>query len=458
MLTYIYIGQVYKATWLPKKLLVACKVIKVTPKLSHLEDSFQQELAAYAELSGAYILKIFGYGEDMIGNGIKECYLITELMHRGSLTDVINDKNEKISLRRKLSMACHIVSGMQKLHAHSMIHRDIRPDNILVSSNYTAKIGDMGIAHVFDPSEKHKMIGCMPFMPPEFYRGNGQYDQSLDVFTFGLTLNQLFTEAAHQFNTSTKRVKLTEQSAILADLINQCIKDESSRRLTAAELQDILYRFRQASDNYIQEKHSNYGSQTLATKNSIFQKFYKEYEKQGSVLESKGVYLPPPKQHMNSDLMHQHYDDMMKQFDHIHRLDFHREKDRQLLPHFINTIQYFDDEYFNDLIAKFNAHVMERDRRSARSSPPPKSVHSVSNESHQQFLNIEIPRRSRSRTPSPSPFDDFEHPQDASFFTNFFQLADRNSNFKLRMQRFLGDAGSDRHIVQNFRRMMAKFT
>ncbi|CAF3435416.1 unnamed protein product [Rotaria sp. Silwood1] len=284
MLTYIYIGQVYKATWLPKKLLVACKVIKVTPKLSHLEDSFQQELAAYAELSGAYILKIFGYGEDMIGNGIKECYLITELMHRGSLTDVINDKNEKISLRRKLSMACHIVS------------------------------------------------------------------------------------------------------------------------------------------------------------------------------ESKGVYLPPPKQHMNSDLMHQHYDDMMKQFDHIHRLDFHREKDRQLLPHFINTIQYFDDEYFNDLIAKFNAHVMERDRRSARSSPPPKSVHSVSNESHQQFLNIEIPRRSRSRTPSPSPFDDFEHPQDASFFTNFFQLADRNSNFKLRMQRFLGDAGSDRHIVQNFRRMMAKFT
>lgn len=91
-------------------------------------------------------------------------------MHRGSLYDVIHNRNKKISLRRKISMACHIVSGMQKLHAHSMIHRDIRPDNILVSSNFTAKIGDMGIAHVFNPAKKEKLLGCVSFMPPEFHR------------------------------------------------------------------------------------------------------------------------------------------------------------------------------------------------------------------------------------------------------------------------------------------------
>jgi serine/threonine protein kinase len=51
-----------------------------------------------------------------------------------------------------------------------MVHRDIRPDNILVSSNYTAKIGDMGIAHHFNPGEKHQLLGCLIFMPPEFYR------------------------------------------------------------------------------------------------------------------------------------------------------------------------------------------------------------------------------------------------------------------------------------------------
>lgn len=145
-------------------------MIEVTPAEKTLEESFWEELAAYTELSGAFILKTFGYGEEIGNNRTKKYYLISEFMHRKSLTDVIYDPTEKISLRRKLAMACHITSGMQKLHAHSMIHRDIRPDNILVSSNYTAKIGDMGIAHVFKPAEKHKLLGCLIFMPPEFYR------------------------------------------------------------------------------------------------------------------------------------------------------------------------------------------------------------------------------------------------------------------------------------------------
>lgn len=158
-----------KAIWISKKRLVACKIIRVTPAERHLEDSFQKELATYAELSGAYILKTLGYGEHVVGPGTKECYLISEFMERGSLANIIKDPHDKISLRRKISMACHVVSAMKKLHGHSMIHRDIRPDNILVSKNYTAKLGDMGIAHVFNPAKKQALMGCIPFMPPEFH-------------------------------------------------------------------------------------------------------------------------------------------------------------------------------------------------------------------------------------------------------------------------------------------------
>lgn len=78
---------------------------------------------------GSYVLKTFGYGEKLLDTGMKECYLITEFMHRGSLANLIHHQKEKLSLRRKLSMACHIASGMRKLHAHTIIHRDIRPDN-----------------------------------------------------------------------------------------------------------------------------------------------------------------------------------------------------------------------------------------------------------------------------------------------------------------------------------------
>ncbi|CAF1496835.1 unnamed protein product [Rotaria sp. Silwood1] len=88
-------------------------------------------------------------------------------------------------------MVMNIASGMRKIHEHRMIHRDIRPDNILVNENYVAEIGDMGIARVIDPLNHHTQIGCASYMPPEFYHGT--YDQKLDIFTFGLTLNELFT-------------------------------------------------------------------------------------------------------------------------------------------------------------------------------------------------------------------------------------------------------------------------
>ena len=183
VLSHRFVGQVYRANWLSKSRQVACKVIRVTAQRRHLEESFRKELIAYAELSGAYILKTFGYGDRLLDDGTKECYLITEFMPRGSLANVIHGRGEKLSLRRKLSLACQIASGMRKLHAHTMIHRDIRPDNILVSTNYTAKIGDMGIAHIFNPNERHTLVGCLPFMPPEFHR--------FVSFTLILTLDDL---------------------------------------------------------------------------------------------------------------------------------------------------------------------------------------------------------------------------------------------------------------------------
>ncbi|CAF5126744.1 unnamed protein product [Rotaria sp. Silwood1] len=94
-------------------------------------------------------------------------------------------------------MVMNIASGMRRIHEHRMIHRDIRPDNILVNENYVAKIGDIRIARVIDPLNQQTQIGCAPYMLPEFYRGT--YDQKLDIFTFGLTLNELFTSKKNTY-------------------------------------------------------------------------------------------------------------------------------------------------------------------------------------------------------------------------------------------------------------------
>jgi serine/threonine protein kinase len=289
LIIFILLGTVYKAKWLSKNRLIACKVINARPEHIHHEKSFRKELAAYAELSGPYILKTYGYNIEQLDDDTRKCTLVMEYMPRGSLTNVLRQK-EKLPLRRKLEMACQIASGMRKLHAHRMIHRDIRPDNILVTEDYTAKIGDMGLARVWLPDVKLTTIGCLPYMPLDFY--TGKYDQSLDVYTFGLTINQLFTEKQHQFDLLTRRIELTKPSSVFADLITRCIHKDPSQRPTAIEIETTLRMYKQAIEKYILEKNIKYARMSTEEKNSTFITVYEGLQPElDKLLKNQ---FPPP--------------------------------------------------------------------------------------------------------------------------------------------------------------------
>jgi serine/threonine protein kinase len=273
---------------------VACKVLTVPPDKQHLEKSFLRELAAYNEVSGAYILKLYGFTiQTNATNGTRKCLLIMEFMSRGSLTNVIK-KEKKLSLRRKLNMACHIASGMRKLHARHIIHRDIRPDNILVNENYVAKIGDMGIARVMEENNHLTIIGCGHYMPPEFI--TGKYDQSLDVFTFGLTLNYLFTEKQHQsIQLIITKVKLAENSPIFSELIARCIHDDPSQRPSAVEIEVTLQAYKRGFDKLVLSENPQYIQLSTEHKNEVFLKFYELIHPQAKVaLELRFPPPPPP--------------------------------------------------------------------------------------------------------------------------------------------------------------------
>ncbi|CAF1133487.1 unnamed protein product [Adineta ricciae] len=260
-------GTVYIAKWLSRNRQVACKVIRVPPDNMHLEKSFRKELAAYAELSGPYVLKLYGYNIQALSDGTQKCMLIMEYMSRGNLASVLK-QTEKISLRRKLEMACQIAGGMRKLHEHHMIHRDIRPENILIGQDYIAKLGDMGLARVWLPDEALTLIGCVPYMPLDFY--TAKYDQSLDVYTFGLTLHHLFTETRHQFDMLTRRVKLNNVSPVFSDLIARCIHPTASNRPSANEIEITLRMHKHTIERYIHESGINYGRMSLEEKNNTF--------------------------------------------------------------------------------------------------------------------------------------------------------------------------------------------
>ncbi len=274
-----FIGTVYKAKWLSKNRQVACKVLTVSSDRENVYKSFVQELGAYNELSGAYILKLYGYAcEQSAKDGVQKFTLVMEYMGQGSLTNVI--QANKISLRQKLEMAWHVANGMKKIHARRMIHRDIRPDNILVNDFYTAKIGDMGIARSMTSTEEQTLtqVGCQPYMPPEFF--TGKYDQSLDVFTFGLTLYHLFTGTKHLYDSLLRRVSLPLESPIFNELIQFCTDDKPKRRPSAVEIEIALNLYRRPFDKFIRIEHPKYEEYSMDYKNDIFMKFYDTFHSQ----------------------------------------------------------------------------------------------------------------------------------------------------------------------------------
>lgn len=264
-------------------------------------------------------------------------------------------------------------------------------------------------------------MNSLPYCCTLLSSGDGYYDQSLDIFTYGLTLNELFTERKHYFNKATQRVTLKEQSPIFTDLIHRCIDDESTRRPTASELQDTLLKFRRALDKHIGVEHPNYKKQTLAAKNSIVTKFYNEFQKHESVVKSTAIYSLPPRPRLKSDLLRQYFDDMMEQFHKIQQVDVHQEKDRQGSSRFMKWEEYFNDEGINGL------HI-ERRRRFVS---PSANFRRFQEENHQEFVNIVQHRRSPILQRIPSVFSDLQKPLeqfhlDADFNQQFFQMRQRH--------------------------------
>ncbi|CAF1657089.1 unnamed protein product [Rotaria magnacalcarata] len=288
-------GTVYKAKWSSKtgRREVACKVLHIPAGIDSLklEKSFLRELSAYAEVDGAYILKLFGYSTFQNENSSTSYYLITEYMTKGSLTNLIynQQQHERVSLRQKLCIACNIATGMRKIHDHSLIHRDLRPDNILVTDNYLTKIGDMGLARVLDEYLDHTQIGCKRYMPPEFY-DTGMYDQKLDIFTFGLSISELFTETQHHFKEY--RIQIKKSSPIFSDLIDRCLEDDPRYRPTAMEIEATLNLYLNEFDSK-NSTSSNYSTLSLDEQNKLFCQFYDEYHSEAVQIIAKQY--PPVK-------------------------------------------------------------------------------------------------------------------------------------------------------------------
>ncbi|XP_041670749.1 proto-oncogene serine/threonine-protein kinase mos [Cheilinus undulatus] len=194
-------GSVYRAQYFGETVALK-KVNKCSKNKLASRQSFWAELNA-AHLRHRNIVRVIAattcVPEDF-GDGGSIGTIIMEFVGNKNLQQIINDNAEPLKEDRWLRYSTDIAHGLRFLHSHSVVHLDIKPANVLVSSEDVCKIADFGCSLKLDhgcevstlsPHLSH-VGGTYTHRAPELLRGEG-VSHKADIFSFGITLWQLIT-------------------------------------------------------------------------------------------------------------------------------------------------------------------------------------------------------------------------------------------------------------------------
>ena len=180
---------VYRALDTKLDRYVALKVQReeLTENVEFLQR-FPVEAMAAAALSHPNIVSIYDYGQD--GDIY---YIVLEYVEGSNLKDLI-DRHAPFDNDAVLGMALQIADGLGAAHAAGIVHRDIKPHNILVASNSSAKVADFGIARVAKSGTitSGDSMGSAQYFSPEQARG-GYVDHKTDIYSLGIVMYEMCT-------------------------------------------------------------------------------------------------------------------------------------------------------------------------------------------------------------------------------------------------------------------------
>jgi eukaryotic-like serine/threonine-protein kinase len=180
-------GKVFKAQQISLDRVVAVKVpFKHLAKDPSFVQRFYREARIMARLDHPHILRCFGVGEE---NGWH--YLAMEFIDGASMQNWL-EKLGKLSIGDALHVAIATAHGLQHAHEQDMVHRDIKPDNILVTGKGVVKVADMGLAKALTDdlslSRTGTGAGTPHYMAPEQARDAKHVDNRCDIYALGCML------------------------------------------------------------------------------------------------------------------------------------------------------------------------------------------------------------------------------------------------------------------------------
>jgi serine/threonine protein kinase len=177
-------GTVYKARDTLLNRFVALKLLR--RELSGDKDyasRFQHEARIAGSVNHPNVIRIFSSGTD---HG--QFYVVMELVERGSFDDLIEER-KRLPEEQVLVSGIQVAKGLQAAHQQGLIHRDVKPANILFVDEHTAKISDFGLAGVVsETSERKTEIWGTPYYVAPERLSNGPEDFRGDIYSLGATL------------------------------------------------------------------------------------------------------------------------------------------------------------------------------------------------------------------------------------------------------------------------------
>ncbi|XP_074274597.1 uncharacterized protein LOC141598743 [Silene latifolia] len=183
-------GVVYHGHLLDGSKEVAVKVLS--------EDDapmqFSNEISVFLKISHKNLVSLLGYCKD--GTNLA---LIYEFMDNGDLRTLLSENAGSVSWTDRLNIAIDTAEGLHYLHSHCgvpIIHRDVKPANILLNQRLQAKVADFGLTKIFPEKDvttlKTRVISTPGYTAPE-YSTTGQLNAKADVYSFGVVLLELIT-------------------------------------------------------------------------------------------------------------------------------------------------------------------------------------------------------------------------------------------------------------------------
>lgn len=181
-------ADVYKARCHRLNRFVAIKVLKTEySDDKNFVKKFRGEAQSAAGLSHPNIVNVYDVGDD---NGLH--FIVMELVEGITLKNFIERKG-KLEVKEAIGIAIQIAMGMEAAHTNHIVHRDIKPQNIIISREGKVKVTDFGIAKATTSNTiTSNAMGSVHYLSPEQARG-GYSDEKSDIYSLGVTLYEMLT-------------------------------------------------------------------------------------------------------------------------------------------------------------------------------------------------------------------------------------------------------------------------